>query len=71
MLILVVATTASLADIYDRCVMVDDNTVIVKLKGGISIKLMRKGPDIYLQQKSNDDGRYVLTANLNYLKKDN
>lgn len=55
--VLVLAATASLADIYDRCVMVDDNTVVVKLKGGVSIKLMRKGPDIYLQQKSNDDGR--------------
>ncbi len=56
-LVLVLAATASLADIYDRCVMVDDNTVVVKLKGGVSIKLMRKGPDIYLQQKSTDDGR--------------
>lgn len=56
-LVLVVATTAVLADIYDRCTLVDDNTVIVKLKGGVSIKLVRKGQDIFLHQKSADDGR--------------
>lgn len=57
LLVLVFATTLSMGDIYDRCFLVDDNTVIVKLKGGVSIKLTRKGGDIYLQQKTDDDGR--------------
>ncbi|CAL8144149.1 unnamed protein product [Orchesella dallaii] len=59
LVIVVLSATATLADIYDRCVLVDDNTVIVKLKGGVSIKLVRKGQDIFLQQKSADDGRWL------------